>query len=120
MILEKSPPAQVDVLDEGIDGVQGFGTMQVVPASDYRITLFEFLLPADVVQAGPESGQWLYRLKVQKQPGTLAVPITIRVRLPGNASVLQAPAGAVVEGSSILLQTDLRADRQIEVLYQIP
>jgi hypothetical protein len=120
MILEKSPPAEVDVLDEEIDGVQGFGTMQVVPASDYRITLFEFLLPADVVQAGPESGQWLYRLRVQKQPGTLAVPLTIRIRLPGNAAVLQAPAGAVVEGSSILLQTDLRVDRQIDVLYQIP
>ena len=34
MIQNKSPRTQVDVLDEKIDGVQGFGTMQVVPASD--------------------------------------------------------------------------------------
>jgi hypothetical protein len=57
---------------------------------------------------------------VQKQPGTLAVPITIRIRLPGNASVIQAPAGAVVEGTNILLETNLRIDLEIEVLYQIP
>ncbi|HET9911648.1 MAG TPA: DUF4012 domain-containing protein [Anaerolineales bacterium] len=120
MILEKSPPARVDILDEEIEGVQGFGTMQVVPASNFQVTFFEFLLPTDVIQPGPENGQWLYRLKVQKQPGTLAVPITIRIRLPGNASVIQAPAGAVVEGTNILLETNLRVDLEIEVLYQIP
>jgi hypothetical protein len=120
MILEKSHPAKVDVLNEEIEGVQGFGTMQVVPASEYRIMLFEFLLPPDVLQAGPEAGQWLYRLKVQKQPGTVATPLTVRIRLPENAAVIQAPAGAVVEGSSLLLQTDLRLDLQIELLYQVP
>lgn len=120
MILEKSHPAKVDVLNEEIDGVQGFGTMQVVPASEYRIMLFEFLLPPDVLQAGPEAGQWLYRLKVQKQPGTVAIPLTVRIRLPENASLIQAPAGAVVEGSSLLLQTDVRLDLQIELLYQVP
>jgi hypothetical protein len=120
MILEKNPPAQVDVLEEEAEGIQGFGTMQVVPASRYRVTFFEFLLPADVIQPGPENGQWLYHLKVQKQPGTLAVPITIRIRLPGNASVIQAPAGAVVEGTNILLETNLRVDLEIEALYQIP
>jgi hypothetical protein len=59
-------------------------------------------------------------LKVQKQPGTLAVPITIRIQLPANASVIQPPAGAVVEGKTILLQTDLRIDLEIELLYQTP
>ncbi|HSB00614.1 MAG TPA: DUF4012 domain-containing protein, partial [Anaerolineales bacterium] len=120
MILKKSPPAQVDVLDEEIDGVQGFGTLQVVPASDSLTTHFQFLLPPDVVQAGPAAGQWLYHLKVQKQPGTLAVPITIRIQLPGNATLIQGPAGAVAEGSGILLQTDLRTDLEIEVLYRTP
>jgi hypothetical protein len=120
MILEKSPPAQVDVLEEEVEGVQGFGTMQVVPASRFRVTFFEFLLPADVIQPGPESSQWVYRLKVQKQPGTLAVPITVRIRLPQNASVIRTPGGAAVEGSDILLETDLRVDLQIEVLYQVP
>jgi hypothetical protein len=120
MILKKSPPAKVDTLEEEIDGVQGFGTLEVVPVSDSRTVRFQFLLPPGVIQAGPEAGQWLYRLKVQKQPGTLAVPITIHIRLPAGASVIQAPSGAGVEGSSILLQTDLRTDLEIEVLYRVP
>lgn len=120
MILKDSPPARVDILDEGIGGVQEFGTMQVVPASDSLTTQFRFLLPPNVVQPGPESGQWLYRLRVQKQPGTQAVPITIHIRLPINASLLQFPERAVIDGNSLQLQTDLRTDLEIEALYQVP
>ena len=120
MIRKKSPRTRVDVLDEELDGAQGFGMLQVVPASDSLTTRFQFLLPADVIQAGPENGQWLYRLRVQKQPGTQAVPITIRIQLPAHASVIQVPDGAVVDGNSVLLQTDLRVDLEIEVLYQTP
>jgi hypothetical protein len=120
MILKKSPPPKVDALEEAIEGVQGLGTMQVVPASNSLTTRFRFLLPPDVIQAGPETGQWSYHLKVQKQPGTLAIPITIRIQVPANASVIQPPAGAVVEGKTILLQTNLRTDLEIEVLYQTP
>ena len=94
--------------------------MQVVPASKSLTTQFQFLLPPDVIKSGPESGQWQYRLKVQKQPGTLAVPITIRIQLPGNASVIRLPVGAAAEGKTILLQTNLRTDLEIEVLYQLP
>ena len=73
-----------------------------------------------MIQPGSENGQWLYHLKVQKQPGTLAVPITIRIHLPAHALVIQAPAGAVVDGTDITLQTDLRFDLEIEVLYRVP
>jgi hypothetical protein len=119
MIGQESPPAQVDLLNEEIAGVQGFGTIQVVPASDSLTTDFQFLLPPDVLQAWTNN-QWMYRLKVQKQPGTRAVPITIRIQLPEGATVIQAPPGATVEGTLVLFQTDLRLDRQIEVLYQFP
>jgi hypothetical protein len=119
MIKQVSPPAQVDILDEKIEGVQGFGTIQVVPASSALTTQFKFLLPLDVIRV-TEEDQLSYRLKVQKQPGTRAVPITIRILLPEGALVTQAPPGAVVDGTILLLQTDLRLDLQIEVLYQIP
>jgi hypothetical protein len=119
MIGQESPPVQVDLLNEEIAGVQGFGTIQVVPASDSLTTDFQFLLPPDVLQAWTNN-QWMYRLKVQKQPGTRAVPITIRIQLPEGATVIQAPPGATVEGTLVLFQTDLRLDRQIEVLYQFP
>lgn len=119
MILKKSPPVQVDILDEEIEGVQGFGTIQVVPVSSALTTDFEFLLPPGVVQA-QGNNRFRYHLKVQKQPGTAAVPITIRIQLPDGAVVITAPPGAEVEGTSILLQADLRLDLDIEVFYEIP
>ena len=85
MISKQDIPAHVDNLDEGIDGVQTFGTLQVVPGSESMTTNFRFALPAGIITIQPGSNRSIYHLKVQKQPGTLAVPITIRVHLPGNA-----------------------------------
>lgn len=119
MIGQVSPPAKVDVLDEKIAGVQGFGTIQVVPASSSLTTEFRFLLPLGVMGV-TEDGQYSYRLRVQKQPGTRAVPITIHIRLPEGAQITQTPPGATVDETGILIQTDLRVDLQIEILYRIP
>jgi hypothetical protein len=119
MILKVSPPAKVDLLNEDIPGVQAFGTLQVVPYGQSLTASFRFGLPAGILQVQPGSGWRLYHLKVQKQPGTL-VPITIRIHLPNNASIQTAPEGAIVQGSNILLETDLRTDLELEVVFQIP
>jgi hypothetical protein len=56
-----------------------------------------------------------YRLKVAKQPGTIANPIIIRVHLP-NGTSLEAPVpGAIVEGNHLYLETDLREDLFLEL-----
>ena len=120
MILQKSPTPKVDVLNEEIPGVQAFGTMQVVPYGQSLTASFRFGLPAGILQVQLENGWTTYHLKVQKQPGTLAVPITIRIHLPNNASIQSTPEGAVIQGHNILLQTDLRTDLEIEVVFQIP
>ncbi|MBI5296416.1 MAG: DUF4012 domain-containing protein [Chloroflexi bacterium] len=119
MIGQASPPARVDVLAEKIEGVQGFGTIQVVPASSSLTTEFQFLLPLSVMQV-TEDGQLAYRLKVQKQPGTSAIPITIRIHLPEGAQITKMPPGATVDETGILIQTDLRLDLQIEIIYRMP
>jgi hypothetical protein len=118
MLIKQDVPARVDTLDEGIPGVQSFGTLQVVPGGESVNTTFHFSLPASIVQSG--IGQSIYHLLVQKQPGTLAEPITIRVHLPNNASVLSAPKGAVVQGQNVLYQTNLKTDLEFEVVYHIP
>jgi len=120
LILKQDVPAHVDILDEGLEGIQAFGTLQVVPGSETLTTSFRFALPASVLKVGPDHNQFSYSLRVQKQPGTLAMPITIRVHLPNNASVLSTPAGAVVQDRSILYQTDLRTDLEFEIDFQIP
>ena len=109
---------RVDTLDEGIAGVQAFGTLQVVPGGESVNTTFQFALPASIIQSG--ISQSIYHLLVQKQPGTLAEPITIRVHLPNNASVITAPKGAIVQGQNVLYQTNLQTDLEFEVVYHIP
>jgi hypothetical protein len=118
MLIKQDVPAHVDTLAEGIAGVQAFGTLQVVPGGESVNTTFQFGLPASIVQSG--ISQSIYHLLVQKQPGTLAEPITIRVHLPNNDSVISAPKGAIVQGQNVLYQTNLQTDLEFEVVYHIP
>jgi len=118
MLIKQDVPARVDNLDEGIPGVQAFGTLQVVPGGESMVSTFRFALPASIVQSGV--GQSIYHLLVQKQPGTLAEPITIRVHIPNNASIQTVPAGAVVQDRNILYQTDLRTNLEFDITFHIP
>ena len=120
MILKQKKQGQVDVLEEEIDGIQAFGTLQVLLGGQSLPVSFDFELPADILKAESGSDQMIYHLKVQKQPGTLAVPITIRVHLPKDALIETTPSGAVVDGDDILYQTDLRKDIEFEVVFSLP
>ena len=120
MILKQEKQGQVDILKEEIDGVQAFGTLQVLLGGQSLPVSFQFALPADILKVGPGSDQMTYRLKVQKQPGTSAVPITIRVHLPKGALIEKTPSGAVVEDDNILYLTDLRKDIEFEVIFTLP
>jgi Protein of unknown function (DUF4012) len=120
MIVKQDIPARVDSLDEGITGVQAFGTLQVVPGGETVVTSFQFALPASIIKPQPGSGAWVYHLFVQKQPGTSAVPITIRVHLPNRASIQTVPEGAVDQENNIVFQSDLRTDLDFEVVFTTP
>jgi hypothetical protein len=120
MILKQKNPGQVDILEEEIDGVQAFGALQVLLGGQSMTMDFEFALPADILKAESGSDQTIYHLKVQKQPGTSAAPITIRVQLPKKTLIKTIPAGAVIQGSNILYQTNLRTDIEFEVVFSLP
>jgi len=57
---------------------------------------------------------------VQKQPGTLAVPIIIRVHLPNNITIGSLSNGAVVQENNVLIETNLKEDREIQIVFRIP
>jgi hypothetical protein len=121
MINDQSVPAQVDTLpDEEIDGVQAFGSLQVVPIGESLTASFRFALPAGILRTGPGSGQSTYHLKVQKQPGTLAVPITIRIHFPNGTTIRAIPAGAVVQDQNVFFETNLRTDIEFDVVFGAP
>lgn len=120
MILGEDVPARVDVLEEEIPGVQGFGTLLVVPGGEAQDTSFQFSLPASVLSAGSAAGEYVYQLRVQKQPGTLAHGLTVRIHLPGRAMLQSGPPGAVLQDNHLLIETDLRTDLEFSIAFTVP
>ncbi len=116
----KGVPARVDTLDEELPGIQAFGTLLVVPGGASQTTSFRFDLPAAVVESQPATGSSVYHLKVRKQPGTLAVPLTLRIHLPGRAVLESSSLPGVLQDQSLLVQTDLRTDVELEVVFSMP
>jgi hypothetical protein len=120
MIRGEDVPPRVDVLDEDLPGVQAFGTLLVVKGGASLSTSFEFGLPPGVVAFEDSSGRYTYRLKVQKQPGTLAIPLTLRIHLPNRAALISAPGGAFTQDNSLLVEADLRTDLELEIVFRLP
>jgi hypothetical protein len=83
-------------------------------------TSFRFALPAAVLSAAPRSGDYIYRLRVQKQPGTVAPPLSLRIHLPPNASVKSMPDQAILQGQHLLLETTLQTDVEMVLIFSLP
>ncbi len=63
--------------------------------------------------------QFVYHLKVQKQPGTLAEPLVIRVHLPNRSKVDSVNLDALIQDNDILIETDLRTDVYLELVFHV-
>jgi hypothetical protein len=93
--------------------------MVVVPRGEQRVTGFQFALPSEVLsEIGP--GEWRYRLVVQKQPGTLVVPLRLQIQLPAGAELLSAEPNGEQVGDSWLATLDLRTDLALILRFQAP
>jgi len=118
VMLEANVPARVDILEEPIENVQGFGTLLVVPMQGSLETDFQFGLPATILQPGAQAGELVYALKIQKQAGTVAVPVTVRVHLPQGAQVESAVPNFSQDGDNILFDLDLKTDIGIRIRFR--
>ena len=122
MIRDEAVPARVDELNENlfaenISGLRSFGTLLVVPLGETLETGFQFALSPAVIMF--DEDQFTYQLRVQKQAGTLAVPLTVQVRLPPDAIIIQAvPEGEFAQNvwrASLALNTDADISLQFRV-----
>jgi hypothetical protein len=99
------------------EGKSVFASFFVVGPTEVRELVYEYQLPGSIVEQ--ESSTRAYRLLVQKQPGTLANPVRVEVELPpGSVVVSSSPEGAAVAGERVIFETDLRVDRQFEVVFR--
>jgi len=60
----------------------------------------------------------VYRLYIQKQPGTRAFPLTLNIALPANVEVVSMTLDGD-ERNYGPIETDLREDREIVVTYHL-
>jgi len=119
-MLGEAIPARTDDLgSEDIPQAQVFGTMVITPTQRSTKTEFEYVLPADVLTRDEKNDLWLYRLKVQKQPGTLAHPFRLNLNLPAGAQIESATIPFSVNNGAWMAQLDLRRDLMIEVRFRL-
>ena len=103
---------------EGEAGTATLSTFLVVPFGGERETVFRYRLPAAVLTHDAQG--WHYRLKIQKQPGTDAIPLTMTLRLPPGASLLASAPDSTASGDgafSFALRLD--RDQTIDVRFSI-
>ncbi len=74
---------------------------------------FDYLVPSAL---DTSQNPFTYRLLVQKQPGTAAIPLKIGVKPPSWAKAVSMELdGVLVESGSLEVNTDLRVDRMLSV-----
>jgi hypothetical protein len=118
MIWSDGVDGPVDLLEEDLEGLQAFGTLMVIPGSDSQLHRFHYRLPEQVLTT--QGNQIRYRLHVEKQPGTLAIPLTVRIHLPQRALLKSTSMQAVKQDSDLLIEIDLRTDADLEVIFSLP
>ncbi len=102
-----------------------WATFFVLPPGQEVESRFVYQLPPGTVTWDGEQGR--YRLWVQKQAGTDAVPLRVTLRLPPGAGVeaIVEPDGAdpevtvrQPEAGTIVWETTLNVDRSFDVIFQ--
>jgi hypothetical protein len=101
---------------EGIDteaGRTAFGNYLLVPE---QATLdYAWHTPPVVLRDGD---QWGYTLTIQKQPGMLPEPVTVRIAVPPGTTITGTSDGLVVDGATAAWSGSLTEDIQLWVTYR--
>jgi hypothetical protein len=97
-------------------GRASFGNGLLVPPGNANITYLWEVPDAAV----PDGNQWVYHLTIQKQPGMLPEPLSVRVALPEGATVVEAPAGSLTSNGRVTFQTSLTTDLELTIRYTLP
>lgn len=87
-----------------------------VPPDASQELAFAYTVPS---AAAVGENSYVYRLLVQKQPGTRAVPLTIGISVPAGMEILSVTLdGEELAGRPAEIATDLRQDRLLVVSYR--
>ncbi|MDP1545344.1 MAG: DUF4012 domain-containing protein [Anaerolineales bacterium] len=110
-----SRDGKAETLDDNPTGWTMFGQFFLVEYGKQLLTRFEYDLPVVVTDA---AGQKRYVLLLQKQSGTDAMPVKVKLILPARTQLVSAsPTPTLQSGTILEFDLQLDVDRQIEVVY---
>jgi hypothetical protein len=110
-------PAQIEPAEAGTTAVAGLFVL--APQATQTTTLIYQLPPAALDLS--RRGQAVYRLHVQKQAGTGALPFTLSVAYPAEWVVARASAPLTsAAGQPAQFALDLRTDLDLEITFRLP
>jgi hypothetical protein len=119
IMLDENVPPRVDLLEEDLQGLQGFGTLFAVKMGRSLETDLQFSLPTGIITTDPQMHDQIYQLKIQKQSGTEGTPVTLRVHLPQGSQVVSiSPEGYTRVGNNLLFELGLTRDVDIRIEFR--
>jgi hypothetical protein len=115
-----------------VDGWQVWTAFFDLPAMEEKVLVFEYQLPGGVLSTDGRApdGVSRYRLWVQKQPGTEAVPLWVEITLPPGAELVDAPPsldgtsssdqppGSLPATGSAAWAGNLHLDREFAIVFR--
>ena len=97
-------------------GRASFGSYFALPAGEVASLAFQYLTPA-VLQACEPNCE--YRLLLQKQSGTRAMPVAVTLHVPPGAKVIGLTLdGEALPRDSLVIRTDLSRDRELVLTFK--
>lgn len=108
-----------------VDGWEVWTAFFDLPAMEERVLVFDYQLPRDILITDSRDPKGLshYRLRIQKQPGTEAIPLGVVITLPPGAELVDAtpsldgaPDGLPASGSAAFA-SNLRLDREFVIVF---
>ncbi len=110
-------PADIGPGEAGTTQVAGFFVL--APQATHSTTLTYQLPPAALDTT--RRGQVIYRLHVQKQAGTAALPFTLSLTYPAAWVVARSSAPPTsAAGQPAQWALDLRTDLEVEIVFRVP
>jgi hypothetical protein len=86
----------------------------LAPGAERTLT-FDYQLPTCVLEHRSDS-LIRYRLRIQKQPGTEAVPLRVEITLPPGAELVWVTPADLLSSSG--MSSNLRTDRIVEIVFR--
>jgi hypothetical protein len=98
-------------------GKSVFGLFFDLPPGQEREVRLAWQMPAETVRQ--VDGNWHYRLLVQKQSGTGAIPLRVEATLPPGSQIVSTnPDPVFAHESFVVFESRLNEDQLIEVVFR--